>query len=235
VDGWKDFPLKEWFEKTFALPTAVVNDTVAGGYAEYRLGAGVGSSRFFYSNIGSGIGGVFIEEGHCSDGSGYGASYLGHTYIPDLFAGNKPEGFLKVEQACSGFAIEGRLRTHGYVSNGSALLLLCGDRLEALTCAHLGQAAAAGDQFALEEINRVAESYAIGLANMITLLSPDRVAIGGGVAKLGERLLAPVRNHADRLAFLSTRGRYTIVAGLLEDESVITGALLFATEQEDIS
>jgi glucokinase len=234
VDGWKDFPLKAWFEDTFSLPAAVVNDTVAGGYAEYRLGAGIGSTKFFYSNIGSGIGGVFIDDGRCADGSGYGASYLGHTYVPDLFAADRSVAFCKVEQACSGFGIERRLRTSGYVPDDSLLLALCGGARETLTCVHLGEAAFRGDRFAREEIDRIARSYAIGLANLITLLGPDRVAIGGGVAKLGELLLAPIRHHADALAFVSTKDRYEIVAGRLEDDAVLAGAILFAAEQEGV-
>ena len=55
VPGWMDFRLKEWFEEQFGVPAVIVNDTVLGGIGELVLGNGAGSSRFFYTNIGTGI------------------------------------------------------------------------------------------------------------------------------------------------------------------------------------
>ena len=67
VPGWKDFELKTWFEATFGMETIVVVDTVAGGYAELMLGSGKDSSKFFYTNIGTGIGGSFFINGYTWD------------------------------------------------------------------------------------------------------------------------------------------------------------------------
>ncbi|MDR3644303.1 MAG: ROK family protein, partial [Clostridia bacterium] len=125
VKGWKDFMLKSWFEETFRLPAVVLNDTVAGGYGEYICGAGKGSKSFFYTNIGSGIGGVFIRNGEIYDGNGYGASYLGHTYVPDMIEGTSFKQ-RKVEELCSGWYIEQRLRSPGYVPKESLIMELCG-------------------------------------------------------------------------------------------------------------
>ena len=120
VEGWEKFPVKEWFEETFHLPTAVVNDTVTAGYGEYKLGSGVGSKVFFYTNIGSGIGGVFIVDGKIYDGLGWGAAYFGHTWVPD-FTNPTPGAKEKVENMCSGFGIERRLRRDGYIPKDSMI------------------------------------------------------------------------------------------------------------------
>ncbi len=232
VAGWKDFPVRDWFEGAFSLPCLVLNDTVAGGYGEYFLGSGRGSRIFFYTNIGSGIGGALIDRGRDYDGLGFGAAYFGHTYIPDWTAPG-PGLPRKVEDLCSGFAIERRLRTGGYVPADSALLRICGGARENLTAAMLGEAARAGDRFAAAEVGRIADAFATGLANVITLFSPDRVSIGGGVAKMGETLLAPVRARAAELAFVSARGRYEIVSGTLGDAAVPVGAILSAARRED--
>ena len=231
VKGWADFNIKAWFEQAFSLPAIVLNDTVAGGYAEFIRGSGRGSEIFFYTNIGSGIGGALIIRGEWYDGLGTGASYLGHTYIPD-WTSPLPGALRKVEDLCSGFAIEKRLRSEGYVPPDSMLMSLCGGTREILTCPMLGEAARAGDHFALAEIDRVARSFATGLTNVITLTSPDRVSIGGGVAKLGDVLLDPIRAYADELAFISTRGRYKIVRGDLGDAAVPMGAVLAAARRE---
>ena len=73
VPGWKDFRLKDWFEEHFNVRSVIVNDTVLGGIGELILGNGAGSSRFFYTNIGTGIGGGLYIDRRYYDGSGYGA------------------------------------------------------------------------------------------------------------------------------------------------------------------
>jgi glucokinase len=224
VDGWKDFALKEWFEKNFNLPTEVINDTVSGGYAELMCGSGKDSCNFFYSNIGSGIGGALFFNRKYYDGLGYGAGYLGHTYIPDW---NIPGKQTKLENICSGFAIERRLREPGYVPAGSVLNEICSGNKASLTCRMLEQAGYKGDEFALKEINRVAFSYSIALANMITLCSPDMVSIGGGVSNMGDIFFNLLREYTDELVFISSQGYYKIVQTAFREKAVLIGAVLF--------
>ena len=228
VEGWEGFPVREWFQNTFNIPAWVINDTVAGGYAEYRMGAGQKARRLFYTNIGSGIGGAFITEGKCDDGLGYGAAYFGHTWVPDPFI-KKYGAPAKVENLCSGFGIEKRLRQPGYIPEDSLLARLPGT---ALTCRDLAQAGRNGDPFALSEIDRIAKVYAVGLSNVITLYSPDRVVIGGGVAQMGSLLFGPVRKHTDTLVFAPDRDKYTINPSGLNDLAVPLGAALLAQEMQ---
>lgn len=230
VEGWKDVPLRGWFEERFPVPAFILNDTVAGGYGEYHLGSGRGVRNFFYFNIGSGIGGALILDGRCYDGQGYGAAYFGHTYLPDWTA-SEPGRPRKVEDLCSGWAIERRLRSPGYVPASSSLVALAGGDGANLTCALLGRAAAAGDAFALAEIDRIARSLGIGLANVLTFTSVQRVSIGGGVANLGEVLLAPLRGYADEYVLLTNRGRYNVVQCTFGDAAVLVGAILYAAHQ----
>lgn len=227
VEGWKDFPLKDWFEKRFGIMTTVLNDTVAGGFGELACGSGKDADVFFYSNIGTGIGGALFIGRHYYDGTGCGAAYLGNTYVPDLFGGRE-EKIVKLEDYCSGVAIERRLRRPGYVGGGSVLLELCGGDTALLSCEMLAAAAEKEDAFALEEIDRVAKVYAVGLGNFLTLVSPDVVAIGGGVGNMGEFLLEPVRRYCREVEFISVRDRYKIVRSELKDNIVLVGALRYA-------
>ena len=82
---------------------------------------------------------------------------------------------------------------------------LCDGVPSKLTCAMLGVAAEKGDAFALTELDSWARSYSIALSNFITLFSPERVAIGGGVANIGEPLIEPVRKYTDGLDWLRKR------------------------------
>lgn len=97
-----------------------------------------------------------------------------------------------------------------------------------ISCRMLEDAARAGDPFALEEVDRIARSYSIGLSNVLTLMSPELVIIGGGVAKMGGLLLDRVREYTDRIAFISCRGHYMIEQSVMMDDAVIAGAVYCA-------
>ena len=229
VPGWQDFSLKQWFEDRFGLEATVVNDTVAGGYAELMLGSGRDSRVFFYTNIGSGIGGALFAGGRTWDGVGYGAAYLGNTYTADWTARN-PGALERIEALCSGTAIESRLRRAGYVPGDSMLMEMCGGDVQGLDCRALHRAALAGDAFALAEVRRVGETFGVGVATVVSLVGADTVAIGGGVANFGEVLLAPMRESADRHVFISGRGRFRIVRCALVQDNVPIGAALYARD-----
>ncbi|MBQ8506832.1 MAG: ROK family protein [Clostridia bacterium] len=222
VPGWQDFMLKDWFEQKFGIPTVVVNDTVCGGYAEYCLGSGRGYKSFYYTNIGTGIGGAMFFDGKTYDGVGYGGVYMGNTYVQDPLGA--PGAVCKLENFCSGVAIERRLRTPGRAPQDS---MLYGS---GLSCYDLKTAADAGDAFALSELELFAGVYGVTLANFITLFSPQRVAIGGGVANLGEVLMEPIRRHTEKYVFESAKGCYDIVQCQLMDENVLIGAALYARD-----
>jgi glucokinase len=227
IAGWDEFPLRKWFADRFELPVYVHNDSNAGGWAEYVLGAGRGTQHFCYMNIGSGIGGALVIDGRLHNGQGRGAAEIGHTYIPDplvLDAGSA----VKLEDRCSGWSIERHLRGDAVIDSDSELLRICSGNRDALTCAHLGQAANSGDATAIRLIDRVAQSVALALANVMALVHPERIAIGGGVGSLGETLLIPLRNHVRRCVFAPYEGTYEIVPSALGESVVVNGALLLA-------
>lgn len=210
VPGWKDFELKTWFEAQFDRPTVVVNDTVAGGYAEQLLGAGRGSHAFFYTNIGTGIGGAFYINGKPWDGIGFGASYFGNTYLS--------EPPTRIEDLCSGTAIERRLR-EGIPADSL---------VKEPTCRALHAAAQQGDAFALSELDRVGRYFGQGIANLVTMLGVDRIAIGGGVGNMREYIVDPIAKYAEKYVFISGRDRFTVCTCELLDDNVPVGAALFA-------
>ena len=229
VPGWQDFMLKDWFETKFHLPATVVNDTVCGGYAELTLGSGQNYQNFYYTNIGTGIGGAMFIGRKTFDGVGYGGVYMGNTYVADPTA-DRPGHVEKLENLCSGRAIERRLRIPGRVPATSLLYQLCGGSTEKLSCYDLKKAADAGDAFALSEIDLFASIYGVSLANFITLFSPERIAIGGGVANMGDVIMDPIRKYTEQYVFESAKGRYDIVQCQLMDQNVLVGAALYARD-----
>ncbi len=225
VEGWSGFALKPWFEKRFGIETHVFNDSNSAGWAEYCLGAGRGTRHFMYSNIGSGIGGALIIDGRLHDGQGRGASEIGHTFVPD-WSDPTPGATRKLEDLCSGWAIERRVRSDADPSLNTPLGELCNGHAHEITCAMLGEAAQRGDARAGDEIERVAQTIGLALANAVTLFHPERIALGGGVSLMGEVLLDPVRRWASQYAFGPFRDRFEIVPCELGESVVLAGAIL---------
>ncbi len=234
ISGWKDFLIRAWFTETFQLPTTVDNDSNAAAWGEYCLGTGRGCHHFFYTNIGSGIGGGMILNRQLYDGQGFGAGEFGHTYVPD-WTSDKPGKCIKVEQACSGWAIKSRLRTPGYVPETSELNQMYSGDLSDVSVRDLGECAKDGDDFSLSEIDQVAHSLGIGLANVLSLTNVERIAIGGGVSNLGDLLIEPIRKYTKQYEFVSCQDRYDIKQCGLGDEIVLVGAILIAQNTFDIS
>jgi len=229
VSGWDGLPLVQWFEKRFGLPTTLANDSNAAGWAEYRLGAGQGSQTFCYMNIGSGIGGAVVIGGRLHNGQGFGAGEFGHTYVPDWTA-KEPGVAQKAELLCSGWSIERRLREGPAPEKGTPLDTLSGGSPESITCAMLAEAARQGDARALGEIDRVAGALGTVLANAIAICHPERIALGGGVALMGDVLLEPVRRYVRERAFGPFRDSVTIVPCALGESVVPIGAMLLAAD-----
>jgi len=227
VGGWEGFPLEHWFEERFGVPTMIANDSNAAGWAEYCRGAGQGTRHFCYMNIGSGIGGALVIDGQLHNGQGFGAGEIGHTYVPDWTAG-KAGNADKLENLCSGWSIEKRLRAAAQLSGQTPLARLCEGDPQRITTPLLAEAARQGDATALRAIEEVAASVGIALSNVITLFHPERIALGGGVSLMGDLLLDPVRRHVAALVFGPFRNRYEIVPCALGESVVIVGALLLA-------
>lgn len=229
VEGWQNRELKRDIEAHFKLPTTVANDSNAAGWAEYVLGVGKGTRNFVYMNIGSGIGGALVVDGKLYDGQGLGACEIGHTYIPDWEADYSGAAQI-TERLCSGWAIERRIRAWDDLDAESPLSKLCSGDAARLTCALLGQAAQQKDQRALNELQRVGEGVARALANVLALLHPEVIALGGGVANLGDVLLNAICIPLEDYCFAPYRGKYKLVPCSLGDDVVLQGAVLLAGE-----
>ena len=229
IPGWSGFPLKAWFEEKYNLPTVIANDSNAATWGEYNNGSGIGSRYFFYTNMGSGVGGGIVIDGKLYDGQGYGAGEFGQTYVPD-WTHNHPGKPEKIENLCSGWAIEERLRKTSYVPQDSVLMELAGWDAQAIDVPKLVEAARAGDEFAIKEIDQIAYSMGLGLANMLCLVNVEVIAIGGGVSNMGDLLIKPIRKYVRKYEFISSHNKYKIGKCELGDSIVLVGAILIARD-----
>jgi len=229
VEGWNDFPLRQWFEDRFGLPCCIENDSNAGGWAEYRCGAGRGCRNMIYMNIGSGIGGAIILGGALYNGQGRGAGEIGHTYIPNLWGkASTDRPFDKLENLCSAWSIERRVRQVDRIPARSPLHELTEGRPNRITGPVIAEAAERGDRLVLEMLGRVTDMVGLAIANVITLFHPERYVVGGGFAQMGEPLFERLRAAVERHVFAPFQGRYEILPAELEQNVVLVGALLLA-------
>ena len=226
VDGWDGFPLVDWCRQTFGLPTSMANDSDMAGLGEARFGAGRGARVVFYSNVGSGIGGALLIDQRVYAGSVGIASEVGHLR-PGLQADNAQQ---TVESVASGWAIAAAARADADLAD--RLQRQQGDPSKPLTGKSVAEAAGAGDKAALAIFSRATQTYGWAIAQMIALLAPEVVVIGGGVPLVGEALFfAPLREQVDRYLYPPLRGSYRIVPAALGEEVVVHGALALARAQ----
>jgi glucokinase len=232
IEGWDNFPLADWISKLVGLPAVLGNDADCAGLAEALFGAGKGLSPIFYITIGSGIGGGLIINGEIYRGCGRGAAEIGHlrpkiNWSSD-HCGLEWGGIL--EKFASGWAI-GEQATHGKPGRikGSKLLQRVDGKRKQITSEEVGRAAVEGDPFAIWVLNQTWPYLAEGITEMITLLCPRRIVIGGGVSLMGEKLLfEPLRKLVAERVFKPFADCYDIVPAALGEEVVVHGALAIA-------
>ncbi len=238
IQGWDDFPLADWIDDLLGWPAVLGNDADVAGLAEALFGAGKGLSPIFYITIGSGIGGGMIIDGEIYRGCGRGAAEFGHLKILfpkviDNDTGRTEMGLLPLEKVASGWGIAAR--TSASLARGwqsDALLRLAAGQLECITAAHVAQAAEQRDPFATRILADAWGCLAQALNQVITLLCPRRIIIGGGVAQMGAKLLfTPLRQLVADSVFPPFAGCYDIVPAALGEEVVVHGALALARQR----
>lgn len=233
IDGWKDFPVSEFFEKQTGIHTWVFNDSNAAAWGEYCRGEGNGSDIFFYTNIGSGVGGGLVIDGKLYDGQGCGAAEFGQTYLYDPHResdGRYP--VIQIEKVCSGWGIEKQLRTADIPAD-SLLWGYCGGDQEKVDCHMWSKGVEKGDAYCLSVLDGVAEYFAIALCNMFCFYSPQVVAIGGGVSLIGEPLISRINAYVEKYIYINNSGRYRIVRSRLGEDVVLVGTLLLTGLQKE--
>ena len=193
------------------VPTVLINDARAFTLAESRMGAAAGCSTVVCLTLGTGVGGGVVVDGRLRFGPHGRAGEVGHQVIdpdgPPCGCGNR--GCVEAFAA------------------GPALCRLAGrDSPEAVFAA-----AAAGDPRAEAAVQAVVGRLAVGIANLVTVLWPERVVVGGGVAAAGERLFAPLREAVAAAAPLVDPAAYEVVPASLGPAAGAIGAALWAGER----
>lgn len=224
LKGWEGFPLKSFLEKKLRLPVFVTNDANAAAVGEQFFGEGRGAKNFVYLTISTGIGGGIVLGGRLLLGSSFGAGEIGHTVVVTGGAkcGCGRRGCL--EAYASGTAIADFVRQgmrHGRSSKIRRFMRQGGR----VTAEVVALAAGEGDRLALEAFGRAGHYLGVGLANLINLLNPECLILGGSVTKSFRYLWPSMRQSVRKQAWPSLYSACRIVRTRLGDRVGDLGAL----------
>jgi glucokinase len=230
IAGWDDFPLTNWISELVGAPAVLCNDADVAGLAEALFGAGRGLSPIFYITVGTGVGGGLIVDGQVYRGVGRGAAEIGHLRIrhPSWI---EQAAMLPVEAIASGDGI----------SSQATLLERKGENLTAIrkhcpigpiTAKAVAEAARESDGIANQLLGAARQALAEGICDVIALLCPRRIVIGGGISLMGDDLFfRPLRQLVEERVFKPFSGLTDIVPAALGEEMVVHGALALARQK----
>lgn len=219
IEGWSGFPLGAWLRERTGLPVVVDNDANVAALGEARAGNGRGANPVFYVTLGSGVGGGLVVDGRIYHGTRPGEAEIGHVRLDK-------SGTL-VEERCSGWAVDRRIREAIALHPGSPLAILA-DGATRGEARFLGAALQRADPLAHAILSELADNLAFALSHVVHLVHPERLVLGGGLALVGEPLrLAVAEALKNYLMEVFQPGPPIFLAGLQED-SVPVGALLLA-------
>lgn len=228
LPGWDNVPLAAILTSRLAVATYVENDANAAAVGERWAGAGRGIDDLIYVTISTGIGGGLIFNGRLYHGVSGTAGEVGHMVI-DPSGPRCPCGRTGcLEALASGTSIARDARAAIASGRPTTLSTLAP---QAPTAADVARAAREGDPLARELFARAAHYVGIGVANLVNLLNPAMVIIGGGVAKAGDLLFAPVRRIVLEEAFKRPAHAVQIVPAALGDDVGAVGAAAVAIER----
>jgi len=170
--------IKEELEKEFSISCEVENDVNCAGLGEYWRGAGKGSKSMVCLTIGTGIGGSVILDGKLLNGIGYTAGEIGYMDVNGNYIQNI---------ASSRYLVE-KVQKEKVEKEGIT---------DAITGVDIFELAKKGDEICIAGINEIISNLAVGVRNIIYLLNPEVIVIGGGITAQKEYLEEKIRKEVN--------------------------------------
>jgi glucokinase len=202
---WKNVPFKAQMQRYFDKPVFVNNDVNCAALGEQWQGNAKNIDDFTFITIGTGVGCAIVANGRLVEGHEFMAGEIGYFVTDrDIPAGKRTslDVFGAFEQKTSGSALSG----HG------------------CTAEELFQKYVDGDGKAVVTIDRFIQDLAIGIANIVSLLNPKKIVIGGGVSRSMPVILDSLRSRVAQLTPIPV----SIELSELEEEAGAIGAFAYA-------
>ena len=212
--GWGVFNISEELSRLVGFPVKAGNDANVAALGEFWKGGGAGCDNMIFVTLGTGVGGGIVVDGRLLHGSHGAGGEIGHLVL------NRDEtekcGCGKcgcVEQYCSATGIVNMGKKALAAYEGVSALSRCNP----LTCKDIFDCGKAGDELALQVLDRYFACLGEFLGNICSVIDPDIVVLGGGVSKAGQMLLDGTRPYFDKYAFHAVRSARFELASLGND------------------
>jgi len=215
VPGWSEVPLRDIIGSAAGLPTIIENDANAMAYGEWKYGAARGKLNVVCVTLGTGVGGGLILNGQLHRGANLGAGEIGHMHYD-------PKGPAAIYGNTG--AIEKIVGNREIIERMEAIY---GSDFPNASPARLTEMAHSGDARANALWEAIGTEIGIVLSDVVWLLNPDAIVLGGGVARAGELIFAPIRRAiAGRTASVFHQNLAIVPAALGNDAGIVGSAAL---------
>ncbi len=221
VPGWQEVPLRQIIADATGLPVIIENDANAMAYGEWKYGAAKGKSHVICITLGTGVGGGLILDGKLYRGANLGAGEIGHMHYdpkgPAAIYGNSGA----IEKIVGNREIIARMQ------------VLYGPDFPAASPAKLTELAQAGDKKAIVLWDAIGTEIGVVLSDIVWLLNPDAIVVGGGVAKAGDWVFEPIRRTIAGRTIGVFHEKLSLVAAALGNDAGIIGCAALAGEKAE--
>ena len=232
LPGIRDVPIGDELRSRLDQEVVVDNDATCATWAEVQVGAAKGATDAFLVTLGTGIGGGQVCGGVLQRGANGFAGEPGHMVVdpkgPPCPCGRRGCW----ERFASGSGLARLAREAAEAGRGHRLVELAGGDVENVRGEHVTRAATEGDAEAIEVFRDFGWWAALGIANLVNILDPQIVVVGGGLVEAGEIVMAPIRAaFADLVLAGEHRPEVPVVPAALGEDAGAIGAALLAFER----
>ncbi|MFL5690671.1 MAG: ROK family protein [Ktedonobacteraceae bacterium] len=230
--GWDDFHLQDYLEKKLDIPCIIDNNANAAALAELYSGAGVGERNVLYVGLGRGIGGGLVVNGQVYHGATCLAGEIGHMQVMEQGPKCSCGGYGHLEAIASAQAIIRNMLglSVEYPETVAAIWRVTGGRAERITVEQIFQLATESDDIAQRIVADVYMYLGIGLANIVQVINPGLIILGGQVAQAGDLLIVPLQAQIRDLCLPLVARSVRVVRGKHGSEANIVGAVTLALQ-----
>ena len=230
--GWDDVDLREFLEDRFGCRVVVLNDVDAGVFGEYEFGAAKNARCAVGIFPGTGVGGGCVYEGKILQGAGVSCMEIGHTRISSSSraSGYDLPGTLEAEASRLTIAAEAAKAAHR--GDAPHLFKEVGTDLADIRSGALADSVKAGDEKIKRLVEEAAEAIGLAVVNVVHMLAPDKIILGGGLIEAMEDLIVgTVAKTARKSCMPVYKDRFEVVAAKLGDDAGVMGAAAWAKKQ----
>lgn len=237
---WNNFPLQDSMAERLEAPCIIDNNANAAALAEVEYGVlsdmenGYRKSELvvLYIGLGQGIGGALIVNGRIYHGISSTAGEIGHMLVKEHGPQCSCGGFGHLEGIASARAIVQRMLALAseHAETAETIRRITGAQAERITTGQIFQLAAEGNRVARRVVDEVHTYVGIALANIIHLINPGIIILGGPVAQAGNLLISPLQARVKDLCLKEASEAVRIVQGRLCAEANIVGAITLALQ-----